>query len=271
MVNTYLAILALRPDHPDGAGGAGRALRGAGALGRSRPDPHPAGRGGRPTRRRGWRCTSGSPRCGPRSSASTRTRSPAWRRSSRSIPPTWRRAAQPQGHLRPQPVVARAPRCHPARGAAARRRPRRRATLVEMARLAAERLSDLRQAIGLWNQRAGDRAARPRRAGRRWRLFTSASGAGRRWPRSWTARRRMRRCETPAELALLERRGVLLHEKLGASQAALEVFRRSPGAAAAERARDAGAARDLRPVGRLRRARVALRRPGAFDDLCEVS
>ena len=47
VVNTYLNILALKPDHPDGAGGAGGALRGAGALRRPHADPGAAGGGGR--------------------------------------------------------------------------------------------------------------------------------------------------------------------------------------------------------------------------------
>ena len=102
----------------------------------------------------------------------------------------------------------------------------RHAHLVEMAVLAAERLADLRQAIGLWNEvlelAPGDRGAVTALAGlyereKRWpalaeilsRLAESAGGEG-----------------SPEGCALLERRGLILLEKLGAGQAALETLRR---------------------------------------------
>ena len=102
----------------------------------------------------------------------------------------------------------------------------RRAHLAEMALLAAERLADLRQAIGLWNEvlelAPGDRAAVTALAGlyereKRWpalaeilvRLAESAGGEN-----------------SPEGCALLERRGLILVEKLGAGQAALDTLRR---------------------------------------------
>ena len=51
VVNTYLNILALKPDHPAALAALAVALRGAGALRRSRAGADPPGRGGRRTRR----------------------------------------------------------------------------------------------------------------------------------------------------------------------------------------------------------------------------
>jgi tetratricopeptide (TPR) repeat protein len=102
----------------------------------------------------------------------------------------------------------------------------RRNHLAEMAVLAAERLADLRQAIGLWNEvlelAPNDRSAVTALAGlyereKRWpalaeilgRLAESAGGEG-----------------SSDGCALLERRGLILLEKLGAGQAALETLRR---------------------------------------------
>jgi tetratricopeptide (TPR) repeat protein len=102
----------------------------------------------------------------------------------------------------------------------------RRAQLAEMAVLAAERLADLRQAIGLWNEllevAPSDRGAVTALAGlyereKRWpalaeilgRLAESAGGEG-----------------SPEGCALLERRGLILLEKLGAGQSALDTLRR---------------------------------------------
>ncbi|HEY5284256.1 MAG TPA: hypothetical protein VIM14_15805, partial [Polyangia bacterium] len=102
----------------------------------------------------------------------------------------------------------------------------RRSHLAEMAVLAAERLADLRQAISLWNEvlelAPGDRSAVTALAGlyereKRWpalaeilgRLAESAGGEG-----------------SPEGCTLLERRGLVLLEKLGAGQSALETLRR---------------------------------------------
>ena len=52
--------------------------------------------------------------------------------------------------------------------------------------------------------------------------------------------------DAAAELALLERRGTLLYERLVPPQAAIGVFQRIQDAGAEERARHPGAARDLR-------------------------
>jgi tetratricopeptide (TPR) repeat protein len=102
----------------------------------------------------------------------------------------------------------------------------RRGHLAEMAVLAAERLADLRQAISLWNEvlelAPGDRRAVTALAGlyereKRWpalaeilgRLAESAGGEG-----------------SSEGCTLLERRGLILLERLGAGQAALETLRR---------------------------------------------
>jgi tetratricopeptide (TPR) repeat protein len=89
VINTYVAILSLRPDHPDALSALAERYEAQGRWGdlvsifTRRP---------RPPRTPRSRCpfTTGSPRCGPRSSTSTRTRWRPWRRSSRSPPATRR-------------------------------------------------------------------------------------------------------------------------------------------------------------------------------------
>ena len=102
----------------------------------------------------------------------------------------------------------------------------RRSRLAEMAVLAAERLADLRQAICLWNEVLelvpGDRSAVTALAG----LYEREK----RWPALAEILGRLAEsagCEESSEgCALLERRGLILLEKLGAGQAALETLRR---------------------------------------------
>ncbi|HXU80174.1 MAG TPA: hypothetical protein VN914_02180, partial [Polyangia bacterium] len=146
---------------------------------------------------------------------------------------------------------------------------RKRAHVGDMARLAAERLSDLRQAIGLWNDALltspEDADALASLAAlydreKRWAalaeiLARQAALAGR---------------QTPAWCALLERRGVLLHEKLGASQAALEDLRQVQ-AVAPENARVARVLREIySDLGQFDSLESLYVARGAFDELCEV-
>lgn len=146
---------------------------------------------------------------------------------------------------------------------------RKRAHVGEMARLAAERLSDLRQAIGLWNDALttapedadalASLAALYERE-KRWAslaeiLARQAVAAG---------------AQTPAWCALLERRGVLLHEKLGASQAALEDLRQVQ-AVAPENARVSRVLREIySDLGQFTALETLYAGRGAWDELCEV-
>ena len=146
----------------------------------------------------------------------------------------------------------------------------RRAHLVEMAVLAAERLADLRQAIGLWNEvlelAPGDRAAVTALAGlyereKRWpalaeilmRLAESAGGEG-----------------SPEGCTLLERRGLILLEKLGAGQAALETLRRVH-SAQPENPRVLRALREAySQAGDIDALESLYSVRNAWDDLCDV-
>jgi golgin subfamily B member 1 len=146
----------------------------------------------------------------------------------------------------------------------------RRAHLVEMAVLAAERLADLRQAIGLWNEvlelAPGDRAAVTALAGlyereKRWpalaeiliRLAESAGGEG-----------------SPEGCAFLERRGLILLEKLGAGQSALETLRRVH-SAQPENPRVLRALREAySQTGDIEALESLYSVRHAWDDLCDV-
>ena len=146
----------------------------------------------------------------------------------------------------------------------------RRAHLAEMAVLAAERLADLRQAIGLWNEvlelAPGDRSAVTALAGlyereKRWpalaeilvRLAESAGGEG-----------------SPEGCALLERRGLILLEKLGAGQAALETLRRVH-SAQPENPRVLRALREAySQTGDIDALESLYSARHAWDDLCDV-
>ena len=146
----------------------------------------------------------------------------------------------------------------------------RRGRLAEMAVLAASRLADLRQAIGLWNEllelAPGDRAAISALAGlyereKRWpalaeilgRLAEVSGGEG-----------------TPEGCALLERRGLVLLEKLGAGQAALETLRRVH-KAQPENPRVLRALREAYThTGDIDAMESLYAVRGAWDDLCDV-
>jgi tetratricopeptide (TPR) repeat protein len=174
---------------------------------------------------RRWRSTIASPSCGSRSSATTTTPSRRWKRSSSSIPRT-RPARTTLREIYTRGRSWRALLDLLRRELAFLDADARRSHLAEMAVLAAERLADLRQAISLWNEvlelAPGDRSAVTALAGlyereKRWpalaeilgRLAESAGGEG-----------------SSEGCALLERRGLVLLEKLGAGQAALETLRR---------------------------------------------
>lgn len=146
----------------------------------------------------------------------------------------------------------------------------RRAHLAEMAVLAAERLADLRQAIGLWNEvleiAPGDRTAVTTLAGlyereKRWpalaeilgRLAESAGGEN-----------------SPDGCALLERRGLILLEKLSAGQAALETLRRVS-TAQPENPRVLRALREAySQTGDIEALESLYSARHAWDDLCDV-
>ena len=103
---------------------------------------------------------------------------------------------------------------------------RRRARLVEMARLAGERLNEPREAITLWNQLL---AIAERDADALAGLVTLYERE-RRWPALIEVLDRQARnleSSDPAALPLLERQGMLLYEKLGAGRAAARCSARS--------------------------------------------
>ena len=146
----------------------------------------------------------------------------------------------------------------------------RRGHLAEMAVLAAERLADLRQAIGLWNEvlelAPADRPAATALVGlyereKRWpalaemlgRLAESAGGEG-----------------SSEGCALLEKRGLILLEKLGAGQAALETLRRVH-SAQPENPRVLRALREAySQVGDIDALESLYSVRNAWDDLCDV-
>jgi tetratricopeptide (TPR) repeat protein len=146
---------------------------------------------------------------------------------------------------------------------------RKRAHIGEMARLAAERLSDLRQAIGLWNDALLTSPDDPDALASLAALYDREK----RWPSLAEILARQAAvagAKTPAWCALLERRGVLLHEKLGASQAALEDLRQVQ-AVAPENARVARVLREIySDLGQFDSLEALYVARGAFDELCEV-
>jgi tetratricopeptide (TPR) repeat protein len=99
--------------------------------------------------------------------------------------------------------------------------------LREMAQVAGERLNDIRESIMLWNRVLAIADSDPDALAGLATLYERE----RRWPALVEILDRQRKNaeaagDVAAELALLERRGMLLYEKMGASQAAIEVFRR---------------------------------------------
>ncbi|HLK90742.1 MAG TPA: tetratricopeptide repeat protein [Polyangia bacterium] len=144
----------------------------------------------------------------------------------------------------------------------------RRTRLGEMARLAGERLNDTREAIALYNQvlaiEAHDETAL---AG-----LATLYERERRWPALVEILDRQRQnvaADPRAELALLERRGTLLYERMGASEAAIEVFKRIQ----ALDAKNARAARALREIyaqaGDYTALEALYAEQGAFGELCD--
>ncbi|HVV49002.1 MAG TPA: tetratricopeptide repeat protein, partial [Polyangia bacterium] len=144
----------------------------------------------------------------------------------------------------------------------------RRARLGEMARLAGERLNDTREAISLYNQvlaiEAHDETAL---AG-----LATLYERERRWPALVEILERQGQnaaADPKAELALLERRGTLLYERMGASEAAIEVFKRIQ----ALDAKNARAARALREIyaqaGDYSALEALYAEQGAFGELCD--
>ena len=137
-----------------------------------------------------------------------------------------------------------------------------------MARLAGERLNDTREAIALYNQvlaiEARDEAAL---AG-----LATLYERERRWPALVEILERQRQNaegNAQAELALLERRGTLLYERMAASEAAIDVFRRIQ----ALDPKNARAARALREIyaqaGDYTALEALYAEQGAFGELCD--
>jgi tetratricopeptide (TPR) repeat protein len=140
--------------------------------------------------------------------------------------------------------------------------------LVEMARVAGERLNDVREALNLWNQVL---ALEPRDPDALAGLATLYERE-RRWPALVEILERQRQNvegNAGAELVLLERRGVLLYEKLGATEGAIDVFRRIQ----ALQPQNARAARALREIyaqsGDIASLEAMYVEQGAFTDLCD--
>ncbi len=144
----------------------------------------------------------------------------------------------------------------------------RRTRLGEMARIAGERLNDTREAIALYNRVLG---IEPRDE-------VALAGVAtlyereRRWPALVEILERQRlnaEGDAAAELALLERRGTLLYERMAASEAAIEVFRRiqtlDP--------KNARAARALREIyaqaGDYTALETLYAEQGAYGELCD--
>src|SRR4029079_9157558 len=145
-----------------------------------------------------------------------------------------------------------------------------RARLIEMARVAADRLNDVREAISLYNQVL---AVEERDADALTGLATLYDRE-RRWPALIEVLERQRLNASaqragPGELALLERRGELLYNRLGATQAAIEVFKRIQELAP----KNARAARALREIyataGDYSSLESLYAEHGAFGDLCD--
>ena len=144
----------------------------------------------------------------------------------------------------------------------------RRARLVEMARLAGERLNDAREAITLYNQVLAIAPQDPEALAGLATLYERE----RRWPAlvEILDRQRANAQENPAaELPLLERRGTLLYERMAASDAAIAVFRRIQ----ALDPKNARAARALREIYAQAGDYVALEslyaEQGAYGELCD--
>ena len=145
---------------------------------------------------------------------------------------------------------------------------KRRDRLAEMAKLASERLNETREAIHLWNQVLAIAERDPEAlAG-----LASLYERERRWPAliEILDRQRQNAAGDPAvELPLLERQGTLLYEKLSAGRAAGEVFRRIQ----VLQPTHARAVRALREIyaqsGDFSALEALYVEQGAFGDLCD--
>ncbi len=144
----------------------------------------------------------------------------------------------------------------------------RRTRLVEMARLAGERLNDAREAINLYNQVLAIAPQDPEALSGLATLYERE----RRWPALVEILERQRvnaEGNASAELPLLERRGTLLYERMGASESAIVVFRRIQ----ALEPKNARAARALREIyasaGDYASLESLYAEQGAFGELCD--
>ena len=144
----------------------------------------------------------------------------------------------------------------------------RRARLSEMARIAGERLNDTREAIALYNQVLAIEARDEGALGGLATLYERE----RRWPALVEILERQRQNaegNAQVELALLERRGTLLYERMAASEAAIDVFKRIQ----ALDPKNARAARALREIyaqaGDYTALEALYAEQGAFGELCD--
>jgi tetratricopeptide (TPR) repeat protein len=140
--------------------------------------------------------------------------------------------------------------------------------LREMAKVAGDRLNDVREAITLWNQVLAIEARDTDALAGLATLYERE----RRWPALVEILERQRQNvegNAAAELALLERRGMLLYEKLGATEGAIDVFRRIQ-ALAPQNARAQRALREIyAQSGDFASLETMYVQQGAFSDLCD--
>ena len=144
----------------------------------------------------------------------------------------------------------------------------RRERLAEAARIVSERIGDAKEAINLWNLVLAIDEHDPDAL----QALVALYDRERRWAALAEVLERQRATvrDANAEVALLERRGVLLYEKLGAGEAAIEVFKRvqelQPSNVRATRA--------LREIYAQAGDFAALERlyadQGNYEDLCET-
>jgi tetratricopeptide (TPR) repeat protein len=146
---------------------------------------------------------------------------------------------------------------------------RTRAHLAEMADIAAERMGNVRDAIGLWNEVLAIDAADTNALTALGRLYEKDG----RWPAvaEILGRRAAAAGEdSPAGCELLERRGLILQEKLGATQAAEEALRRVH-AAQPDNPRVLRALREIHASsGNFAALEALYAQRGAWEELCEA-
>ena len=266
VVNTYLSVLALRPDHPDALGALsqryeaqGRWSDLIGVLGKQAEAAADAANRVALHRRIAtlWADKLGKHQNAVASLEKILEADPADAETSARLKDLYAKSRA----WRPLLDVYRRELPHLAADA---RRPR----LVEMARVAGERLNDVRESINLWNQVL---ALEPRDPDALTGLATLYERE-RRWPALVEILERQRQNvegNAAAELVLLERRGMLLYEKLGATDGAIDVFRRIQ----ALQPQNARAQRALREIyaqsGDFAALEAMYVEQGAFSDLCD--